>query len=70
MVIADQGHSFIDNGKERYLLTTDLPFGRELRVRGMAAGMRLAPMEWEPVNLDPGILRGEIEAFIRNCRNN
>ena len=34
MVIADQGCSFIDNGKERYLLTTDLPFGRELSSQG------------------------------------
>ncbi len=68
MVIADQGRSYIDNGKERYLLTTDLPFGRELRVRGMATGTRLAPTGWEQVNLDPGILRGEIETFIRELQ--
>ena len=64
MVIADQGCSFIDNGKERYFLTTGLPFGREIRIRGMATGMRLVPSEWEAVGLDPGIVRGEIERFI------
>lgn len=64
MVIADQGCSFIDNGKERYFLTTGLPFGREIRIRGMATGMRLVPSEWEVVDLDPGIVRKEIERFI------
>jgi replication factor A1 len=43
----------IDNGTRWYLLDGDLPLGSEVRIRGIARGRYITPLECEPVVRDP-----------------
>jgi len=50
-ILPGQGCTFIDNGKERYLIEGSFPIGAELQVTGTLTGSRIIPDEIVPVQI-------------------
>jgi replication factor A1 len=63
-VIVTRNGTFLDNGRERFLITGDLPHGHEMKVRGLLSGDRITPHSVEPVQKDPGTIRERLERLL------
>ena len=50
-ILPGQGCTFIDDGKDRYLIDGDFPAGTELQVTGILAGSRIIPEGVVPVEI-------------------
>ncbi|MGB7789086.1 nucleic acid-binding protein [Methanoregula sp.] len=50
-ILPGQGCTFIDDGKERYLIEGNFPVGTELQVTGVLAGSRIIPEQVIPVEI-------------------
>lgn len=50
-ILPGQGCTFIDDGKDRYLIDGDFPVGTELQVNGILAGSRIIPEQVVPVEI-------------------
>ena len=50
-ILPGQGCTFIDDGKDRYLIDGDFPAGTELQVNGILAGSRIIPEQVVPVEI-------------------
>jgi len=59
-ILPGQGCTFIDDGKDRYLIDGDFPAGTELQVTGILAGSRIIPGEVVPVEISTGDLLARI----------
>jgi len=59
-ILPGQGCTFIDNGKDRYLIDGDFPAGTELQVTGILAGSRIIPEQVVPVEISAGDLLARI----------
>lgn len=64
--IATRGGTFLDNGSEHYLMTGSLPHGREVRVRGIRSGQRIALISFTEEPRDPEGIRKRGEDLIRS----
>jgi hypothetical protein len=70
-VIVTRNGTFLDNGRERFLIGSDLPHGHEVRVRGRRAGERIVTLSLEEVQKDPGAVSEELERLLAGLdRNN
>jgi replication factor A1 len=70
-VIVTRDGTFLDNGRERFLLCGDLPHGHEVRVRGQRAGERFVTFTLEEVQKDPAAVSEELEKLLAELdRNN
>jgi replication factor A1 len=63
-IIAGQGCTFIDNGKQRYLIDRDLPHGAEMQVTGVLSGNRIIVENTQPVEVKAETLLVQIHGFI------
>jgi replication factor A1 len=63
-VIVTRNGTFLDNGRQRVLITGDLPHGHEMRVRGLLSGDRITPHSLERVQKDPGTIRERLERLL------
>ena len=63
-IIAGQGCTFIDNGKQRYLIDQDLPHGAEIQVTGILSGNRIIVENTQPVDIKAETLLVQIHGFI------
>ena len=59
-ILPGQGCTFIDDGKDRYLIDGDFPAGTELQVNGILAGSRIIPEQIIPVEINAGELLARI----------
>jgi replication factor A1 len=70
-VIVTRNGTFLDNGRERFLITGDLPHGHEVRVRGRLIGERIIPLSFEEIQKDPGVICQQLEQLLAGPdRNN
>jgi replication factor A1 len=70
-VIVTRDGTFLDNGRERFLITGDLPHGHEMRVRGRLSGERIIPLSIEELQKDPGVICEQLERLLASPgRNN
>ena len=67
-IIEGPGCTFIDDGKDRYLIEGSFIHGTGMRVNGVLAGSRIVPQQAEPVSINPGELIEEIRAFRETLR--
>jgi replication factor A1 len=63
-IIAGQGCTFIDNGKQRYLIDKDLPHGAEIQVTGVLSGNRIIVKNTQTVDIKAESLLVQIHGFI------
>jgi replication factor A1 len=63
-IIAGQGCTFIDNGKQRYLIDQDLPHGADMQVTGVLSGNRIIVENTQPVEVKAETLLVQIQGFI------
>jgi replication factor A1 len=63
-IIAGQGCTFIDNGKQRYLIDRDLPHGADMQVAGILSGNRIIVENTRPVEIKAETLLVQIHGFI------
>jgi len=63
-IIAGQGCTFIDNGKQRYLIDKDLPHGADMQVTGILSGNRIIVENNRPVEIKAETLLVQIHGFI------
>ena len=63
-IIAGQGCTFIDNGKQRYLIDQDLPHGSEIQVTGILSGNRIIVKNTQTVDIKAETLLVQIHGFI------
>jgi replication factor A1 len=59
-ILPGQGCTFIDDGKDRYLIEGNFPAGTELQVTGILAGSRIIPEQVIPVEISTGDLLARI----------
>jgi replication factor A1 len=70
-VIVTRDGTFLDDGRERFLITGDLPHGHEVRVRGLISGERIIPLSFEELQKDPCVIREQLEKILTSTdRNN
>lgn len=62
-IIAGSGCTFIDNGRDRYLIDSTFPHGSEVRVSGLLSGSRIIPELEETVEIKPADLIARLNAF-------
>lgn len=62
-IIPGPGCTFIDNGRERYLIDGDFPAGTELQVNGTVRGSRILPDEMIPVAVTPETVTAHIASL-------
>ena len=60
-ILPGQGCTFIDDGKDRYLIEGTYPAGTELQVTGILAGSRIIPEQVVPVELNAGELLARLQ---------
>jgi replication factor A1 len=63
-IIAGQGCTFIDNGRQRYLIDQDLPHGAEIQVTGVLSGNRIIVKNTQTVEIKAETLLVQIHGFI------
>jgi replication factor A1 len=63
-IIAGQGCTFIDNGRQRYLIDQDLPHGAEIQVTGVLSGNRIIVENTQTVEIKAETLLVQIHGFI------
>jgi replication factor A1 len=59
-ILPGQGCTFIDDGKDRYLIDGGFPAGTELQVTGILAGSRIVPEQVIPVEISTGDLLARV----------
>ena len=69
-VIVTRNGTFLDNGRERFLICGDLPHGHEVRVRGRLAGERIVTHSLEVVQKDPVAVSIELERLLAGLDTN
>ncbi|MDD1691145.1 MAG: nucleic acid-binding protein [Methanoregula sp.] len=62
-IIAGQGCTFIDNGKDRYLIEGNFPEGSEVEVTGVLSGSRIIPEEVVPVVISTETVLAHVQAL-------
>jgi len=62
-ILPGQGCTFIDDGKERYLVEGNFPVGTELQVTGVLAGSRIIPEQVIPVEISASDILARIHKF-------
>ncbi len=62
-IIAGNGCTFIDNGRERYLVEGTFTHGDEIALRGTVSGSRIHPEHAEPVVISRDTLLADIGRF-------
>jgi ssDNA-binding replication factor A large subunit len=63
-VIVTRDGTFLDDGRQRFLISGDLPHGHEIRVHGILSGGRITPLSFERVEKDPGTIRERLEQLL------
>jgi replication factor A1 len=63
-IIAGQGCTFIDNGKDRYLIEGNFPEGSEVEVTGTLSGSRIIPGEVVPVVISTETVLAHVKALM------
>jgi replication factor A1 len=63
-VIVTRDGTFLDDGRQRFLISSDLPHGHEIRVRGILSGERITPHSLERVEKDPSTIRERLEQLL------
>ena len=70
-VIVTRNGTFLDDGRERFLISGDLPHGHEVRVRGRLAGERIVTLSLEELQKDPVAVSLELDTLLADLdRNN
>jgi replication factor A1 len=70
-VIVTRNGTFLDDGRERFLISSDLPHGHEVHVRGRLAGERIVTLSLEEVQKDPVAVSLELDKLLADLdRNN
>lgn len=62
-IIPGQGCTFIDNGRERYIIDASFPAGTELQVTGTVSGSRIVPDEIVPVAITRETVTAHLESL-------
>lgn len=65
-IIPGQGCTFIDNGRERYIIDGSFPAGTELQVTGTVSGSRIVPEEIVPVAITRETVTAHLESLKRS----
>jgi replication factor A1 len=70
-VIVTRNGTFLDNGRERFLIISDIPHGHEVRVKGRLAGERILILSLEEVQKDPVAVSEDLDKLLADLdRNN
>jgi replication factor A1 len=64
-VMVTRSGTFIDDGTTWYLVDTELPNGRDVRVEGQVSGRRLMIRKIEAIELDPEELTRQLDQFMQ-----
>lgn len=62
-IIAGHGCTFVDDGKDRYLIEGDFPPGANVRVSGMLSGSRIIPKQVDMVDIKPDEIMAHLRKF-------
>jgi replication factor A1 len=62
-IIPGNGCMFIDDGTDRYLVSGDIPAGRDVKITGTLYGSRLVPDVVEPAEKSPEQVAGRLAAL-------
>jgi replication factor A1 len=70
-VIVTRNGTFLDDSRDRFLISSDLPHGHEVRVKGRLAGERIVTLSLEEVQKDPVAVSLELDKLLADLdRNN